>query len=156
MDDNQPLETAIEKEVPLPRMTLTQRPDVKEKLVAAVVENAISGAPRTRTKTVRKVLEEEGIQLSELTIEKEVAKLSKHPAVVSALEAHKEQAQRDLIEIAGYTKNLGKTGGKDGAAYASVALGANKEILDRTMGKAKQTIDVTQRAVTVNIDLTAS
>lgn len=79
----------------------------------------------------------------------------KRPDVMAVLARHSEKAQENLVEIAEYSKNLGKTGDKAGAAYAAVAVSANDKILDRIHGKARQQVDITTKAVTLNIDLTA-
>jgi len=78
------------------------------------------------------------------------------PSIQVYLEKHADTALQDNIEIAKYAKEYGMTGDKQGASYASVAMNINKDILDRTYGKAKQQVDINSTAVSLTIDLTSA
>lgn len=78
------------------------------------------------------------------------------PNIQMYLEKHADKALSDNIEIAEYAKHFGREGTKEGASYASVATSINKDILDRTYGKARQQVDVNSTAVTLTIDLTSA
>lgn len=80
----------------------------------------------------------------------------RNPHVQIYLKTHADKAITDMIEIAEYSKQLGKTGTKEGASYASVAVSVNRDILDRVHGKATQRTEVISKSVSVNIDLTGA
>lgn len=144
----------VESGIPMPPDT--KDPEFIRNLERKLVDNLLNGKPRTAKDTVKKAYSEAGVEIDDKAASRRVTALKQKESVISALELAQNRAQQDIVEIADYTKEHGKSFSKEGAAYANVALAANKEILDRTMGKAKQSIDVTTRAVTVNIDLTAN
>lgn len=78
----------------------------------------------------------------------------KKPEIASALEKYLNQAEEGVIEIAEYSKDMGKTFSKEGASYAAVALSAYKDIQDRVKGKATQKIETTSTSVNLNLSLT--
>lgn len=122
-----------------------------------IIEVIMTAPKAKQTAEAAKVLEELGSPRKHAqSVSGAVAEIRKRPHVMAALKAASEKAEGDIIEIAEYSKTLGKTGGKEGAAYAGVALAANKEILDRVHGKSKQSLDVTTKSVTINMDLTES
>lgn len=92
---------------------------------------------------------------------KEVAKVIAHqnlqkPNIQAYLELHANKALQDNLEIAEYAKQYGKEGGKEGASYSSVASSINKDILDRTYGRARQQVEMTSTSLNLTIDLTSS
>lgn len=80
----------------------------------------------------------------------------KKPSIQLYLDNHGYKAMTDMVQIAGYARDYGKQGGKDGASYAQVAVQANKDIMDRAYGKATTRIEVSSKSVSVNIDLTGT
>lgn len=122
----------------------------EEKFVEAVVHNDNKDV----TDIVQEIYAEEGTIITRDSARSRKAELRKKSSVMAVLEEYEKEAQANIVEIAKYSKTLGKMGGKDGAAYANVALAANDKILDRVHGKAKQSIDVTTRSVSINMDLT--
>lgn len=75
------------------------------------------------------------------------------PSVQRYLELHADNAKNTVLEVMEYSKTLGKTGTKEGASYASVALAAAKDVIDRVDGKATQRIEQTSQSVNITIDL---
>lgn len=80
----------------------------------------------------------------------------KNPKIQKYLGIHADRAENTVIEVMDYSKKLGKTGTREGASYASVALASAKEVLDRVYGKSTQRTEVISKSVSVSIDLTAS
>lgn len=76
------------------------------------------------------------------------------PNVQIYMAIHADKALTDMIEIAEYSKKYGRTGTRDGASYAGVAVSINRDILDRVHGKATQRTEVISKKVSVSIDLT--
>jgi hypothetical protein len=148
------------KTVPIPSQRLGKLP-INEKTglnsrEEKFVEVVLHGKKGTLGKEVQKIYAEEGTEITAASASVRASELRKTSGVMAILKEAEEEAQHGIIEIARYAKALGKTGGKEGAAYAGVALSAEKEILDRVHGKAKQSVDVTTRSVTINMDLTQS
>jgi phage terminase small subunit len=75
------------------------------------------------------------------------------PSVMKYLELHAEHAEESVLEIAEYSKDMGKTFSKEGASYASVALAGYKDILDRVHGKATQKVESHSTSVNLNLSL---
>lgn len=75
------------------------------------------------------------------------------PEIMAYLENHAQNAKETLLEVMNYSKEHGKSGTKEGAAYAAVAVSASKDVLDRVYGKAKQQVEVTSTAINLSIDL---
>lgn len=155
------MEFEVEKNIPIPVNELpvdteTKPPkDVRDIIrEKKFVDAVINGEKRTLTKAVQQIYADEGREITYKTASSRVGELRKRPAVMAILHEYEENAQKGLVEVADYSTKLGKMGGKEGAAYASVALTAHDKILDRVHGRAKQQVDVTTRAVTVNMDLT--
>lgn len=78
----------------------------------------------------------------------------RNPEIASILNDALEEAERGVLEIASYSKNFGREGGKEGASYAAVALSAYKDVQDRVKGKATQKIESTSTSVNLNLSLT--
>lgn len=143
--------------IPVPRQKMGELPINEDGLTSReekFVNAVMNGKKGTLTKTVQAIYEEEGKSLTDKSASVRTAELRKSSGVMAVLGKAAETAEADIVEIAQYSKALGKSGGKEGASYAGVALSANKEILDRVHGKAKQSIDVTTKSVTINMDLT--
>jgi hypothetical protein len=77
----------------------------------------------------------------------------KRPEIASILNDYVSKAEQGVIEIAEYSKDMGKTFSKEGAAYASVALSAYKDVQDRVKGKPKQQMEITSTSVNLNLSL---
>ncbi len=77
----------------------------------------------------------------------------KKPEIASILHDHLEEAERGMLEIAEYSKDMGKTFSKEGAAYAGVAVSAYKDIQDRIKGKPKQQMEISSTSVNLNLSL---
>jgi hypothetical protein len=75
------------------------------------------------------------------------------PAILLELAKHSQTAENTLLDVMNVSREYAKTGDKSGAQYASVAVQTANSILDRLHGKAKQTTEVEQRSVNINIDL---
>jgi hypothetical protein len=90
------------------------------------------------------------------SIDSEVYKTLNKPLVKIELSKYTDQMKGQLIELAGISLDYARDGGRDGASYAGVAERTMNSIIDRVEGKAKQSIDLTNTSVTINIDLTAS
>lgn len=144
------MEIPISKHIPIPKPG--EKP-LKER-DAQVLEAIMTAPKRTLTKKVQEIYANEGRDISFKTASTRLSEIRKKPEVMAILHEYEEKAQRGLVEVADYSTKLGKMGGKDGAAYASVALTAHDKILDRVHGRAKQSLDVTTRSVTINMDLT--
>jgi hypothetical protein len=67
---------------------------------------------------------------------------------------HLEEAERVMIELMRLSKDYATDGGKEGAAYATVALNASKDIQDRIKGKAVQQIEQRSTKLVISIDMT--
>lgn len=78
------------------------------------------------------------------------------PSILAELAKYDNTAQSVIIEVMEYSKELGRSGTAAGAAYAANARQSADSLLDRIHGKATQRTEVTSRAVTLNIDLTAT
>ena len=78
----------------------------------------------------------------------------KKPEIASALDVYVNKAEQGVIEIAEYSKDMGKIFSKEGASYAGVALAAYKDIQDRVRGKPKQQMEITSTSVNLNLSLT--
>ncbi len=78
------------------------------------------------------------------------------PEIMSYLVANAETAENTVLDVMNYSRELGKSGDKSGASYASVALASAKEVLDRVHGKSVTKIDATTKAVVINVDLTGT
>lgn len=78
------------------------------------------------------------------------------PDIQLALANQANIALTGMIEVAEYSKKYGRTGTKEGASYASVAVQVYKDTLDRVLGKATQKVESTSKVVTLNIDLTGT
>jgi hypothetical protein len=83
------------------------------------------------------------------------AQLKRNPLVASELAKYEATAEYNLIKLANVTTDYAMAGGKDGAAYASVAERVNNSIVDRLKGKATQVIQQNSNAVQINISLQA-
>lgn len=75
------------------------------------------------------------------------------PEIQIALYESSELAQETVIDVMNYSRKLGKSGTKEGASYASVALSGARDILDRVHGKARQQVEVQSTSVSININL---
>ncbi len=76
------------------------------------------------------------------------------PAIMAYLNKHAEQAEKTLYDVMNSSSKYGQADStRDGAAHASVAVAAAKDILDRVHGKAKQSVDVHSTSVVIGIDL---
>ena len=76
------------------------------------------------------------------------------PEILAYLHANAETAENTVLDVMNYSRELGKSGDKSGANYASVALASAKEVLDRVHGKSVTKIHATTKAVVINVDLT--
>lgn len=77
----------------------------------------------------------------------------KQPHVQAYMLEHSQIASDTMFEIMETSKKFSKGGGKEGAAYAGVAVTVAKDIMDRVHGKATQKIETESRIVSINIDL---
>ncbi len=77
----------------------------------------------------------------------------RNPEIASILNDHLEEAERGVLEIAEYSKDMGKTFSKEGASYAAVALAAYRDVQDRIKGKPKQQMEVRSTSVNLNLSL---
>lgn len=75
------------------------------------------------------------------------------PSIQIYLESHGDKALQDNLEIAEYSKDMGKTFSREGASYASVASDINKDILNRVLGKPTQRIESTSTVVEISLNL---
>ncbi len=82
--------------------------------------------------------------------------MMKNPKVQAYLQKHSQRAEDVMLEVMEYSRIYGKTGGKEGAAYAAVAVTVAKDVFDRIHGKATQKIETQSTSVNVNIDLTGA
>lgn len=80
----------------------------------------------------------------------------KKPNIQAYLELHADKALKDNLEIAQFSKVYAEAGGSVGSSYAGIAAGINKDILDRTYGKAKQQIEMNSTSLSLTIDLTSA
>ena len=77
----------------------------------------------------------------------------RNPEIASILDNHVEEAERGVLEIAEYSKDMGKTFSKEGASYAAVALSAYKDVQDRVRGKPTQRVEQHSTTVTLGLSL---
>lgn len=78
------------------------------------------------------------------------------PEIMQYMADHAREAEEGILEIAGYSKEMGQTFSKEGASYAAVAVTAYKDVLDRVHGKPTQRIEQSTTGVTLSIDLTSA
>ena len=90
------------------------------------------------------------------TLENMASTIEKRPPVLAILTNHAERAEELLTELMETTVKFSTTGSKEGAQYAGVAERTLNSVLDRVHGKAKQSIDITSKSVSINVDLTQS
>jgi phage terminase small subunit len=83
-------------------------------------------------------------------------KMMQTEKVQAYLAKHSQKAEDTILEVMEYSRVYGKTGGKEGAAYAAVAVTVAKDVLDRLHGKATQKIETQNTSVNVNIDLSGA
>lgn len=88
------------------------------------------------------------------TAYEESSRTARVPQVKLELAKHSGVAENTLITVMRYSAEHGTSGTTAGAAYASVAVSAAKDVLDRVHGKATQRVETTSQAVVINIDLT--
>ncbi len=96
----------------------------------------------------------QGGKLAENTARAIASETLTKPNVLAALQEADKEAQEVITSVMRAAKDFALGGGKEGAAYASVAKSSADSILDRLHGKATTRIESTQRVVRVNIDLT--
>lgn len=118
----------------------------------AFAKELLENPKQSATKAVLKTYNTSDYKTASVIASENLAK----PRVMKYLENHAEQAENTVLEVMEYSRKLGKTGTKEGASYASVALASAKEVLDRVHGKSKQQIETTTTGVTLTIDLTSS
>ncbi len=78
------------------------------------------------------------------------------PYILNVLRDASEEAESTITSVMRLSEKFAHGGGKDGAAYASVAKGAAEAVLDRVHGKPTQRIEQSTSVVAINIDLTAA
>jgi len=78
------------------------------------------------------------------------------PNVQLELAKYSQDAELTVFNLMKQSEKYADNPDKEGAAHASVALAAAKDILDRVHGKAKQQIDMQSTGVVLTIDLTQS
>lgn len=78
------------------------------------------------------------------------------PQVRVELAKHTDNMKLLLLDLAETSARFSRTGTKEGAAYAGVAERTINSVIDRVEGKSTQRTEVTTKAVTLNIDLTAT
>ena len=83
-------------------------------------------------------------------------RLMKQDKIQAYMSEHAQQAEDTMLEVMRYSKLFGKSGSKEGAAYAGVAVSVAKDVLDRTYGKATQKIENQTTGITLTIDLTSA
>jgi non-homologous end joining protein Ku len=74
--------------------------------------------------------------------------------VLTELAKYRDTAQTTLVEVMNTSNKYSKTGTKEGASYASVAVQSANSILDRLLGKATTRVETASTSVNLNIDLT--
>lgn len=89
---------------------------------------------------------------------RDVAKAMAHnllqvPKIQLELAKYSGAAESTILDVMHYSQDYGREGGKEGAAYAGVALAAAKDILDRVHGKATQRTESLNLAVELNVNL---
>lgn len=82
--------------------------------------------------------------------------LRKKPHIMAELAKYSSNAEANLIKLANVSTEYAMEGGRDGAAYASVAEKTNNSILDRLHGKSTQKVESTSVAVQLNVDLSGA
>jgi len=108
----------------------------------------------TRRSAVRQAYDVKD-DVSVKTLDNMAQRIEKRPEVLAVLQANELVAQEVVADVMNYSRELGKSGSKEGGQYARVALDGANSLLDRIHGKAKQSIDVQSTSVNINIDLTA-
>lgn len=88
------------------------------------------------------------------TLDNMASAIEKRPMVLALLNEHEREAQESVLDVMRYSKEHGRSGTKDGAQYARVALDGANSLLDRVHGKAKQQIEVQSTTLAISIDLT--
>lgn len=78
------------------------------------------------------------------------------PAIMLYLQNHGIEAETTLVDIMQTGKKYSKTGTKEGASYAAVAVSAAKDILDRVHGKATQKVETTGVTLQISVDMGAT
>jgi len=116
------------------------------KFVQAVVTEGLS-----KTDAYIEAYEHKGLRK---TAHEEASRTASLPQVKLELAKYSGLAENTMIEVMEMSKEYAKSGDRDGAAYASVAVSAAKDVLDRVHGKATQRVETTSKSVNLNIDLT--
>jgi hypothetical protein len=78
------------------------------------------------------------------------------PNIQMELAKYSNDAELTVFNLMKQSERYADNPDKEGAAHASVALSAAKDILDRVHGKAMQRTEVTTTGVTLTIDLTSA
>lgn len=128
----------------LPELTPKQA-----KFVTAIVDEGM-----TKTEAYIQAYDHTGLRK---TAHEEASRTARLPQVSLQLSKYSGIAESTIVEIMNYSSEYGReqSGSREqGSAYASVALSAAKDVLDRVHGKATQRVEATTKAVNINIDLT--
>lgn len=133
--------TATEAHARIPELTPKQRKYVHNVVAEGMSKTEAYLASYAHTGT-RKSAHEEASRTSRL------------PQVKLELDKYSALAENTMIEVMETSNKFSKSGDRDGAAYAAVAVSAAKDVLDRVHGKATQRVETTTKAVVLNIDLT--
>lgn len=123
----------------------------KEAEYARIVATEPSTTQRAAYKRVYK-----GQNMSDKSIDVEATRTLAKPQVQSELAKYEDRAEDTLVEVMGYSRQLGKSGTGAGASYAATAGQLANSIIDRLRGKATQRIEQHITSVTIGIDLTAT
>ena len=76
------------------------------------------------------------------------------PHIQLALAKYSQRAELRVFNLMQRGEAYAENPGKEGAAHASVALAAAKDILDRVHGKATQKVETQSTSVNLNLSLT--
>lgn len=106
----------------------------------------------TQSEAVRAVYDvKDGI--AKRTLENMASAINKRPEVLAVLERNAVKAQEVITEVMMASNGYAKTGSKEGAMYATVALNSANSLLDRVYGKSTTKVEVSSTAVSFQIDL---
>lgn len=117
----------------------------------AFVRHIITHPKDSATEAVRQTYKATGNTASQIATEN-----LRKPNIKLELEKYLGTAEMTMLEVMEISKEYARTGTREGASYATVAVQASKDIQDRVKGKPLQRSENINRTVTLNVDLTTS
>lgn len=106
------------------------------------------------TEAAKATYGKEGKPVTELSARAIASENLTKPNIVLELAKHSSKAELVILEVLEQSRKKMYEDERNGDKWAVNARQTADSLLDRVHGKAKQTVDVTTKAVVINIDLT--